>query len=190
MTNATGHGGVAEGERRAGAAGALFCFGYGYCAEALGRDLLDQGWRVYGTTRSPEKRQRMAASGVVAFLDSDVNGISAALEEAAYVLVSSAPSAEGDPTLARHGHALRKAADRLSWVGYLSTTAVYGDRGGDWVDEDSVRRPSTERGKWRVAAEDAWAAFGEETGQLGFCSFTGDRIRREPADILELSGIK
>ena len=160
MSNATGDEGAARPARPAD--GALFCFGYGYCAEALGRDLLDQGWRVCGTTRSEERRAHLEKTGIVALLDDDVKGIAAALETAECVLVSSPPSEEGDPTLRRHQQALRHVADQLSWIGYLSTTAVYGDRGGDWVDETSERRPSSARGKWRVAAEDAWAAFGDD----------------------------
>lgn len=169
MSQATGaeKGGEAVlGSQRVEAAAdrTLFCMGYGYCAEAIAGDLLHHGWRVFGTTRGVEKRERIAAAGVEALLDGDDDGVAAALEAADRVLVSPAPSAEGDPTLARHGAALRRAAERLEWVGYLSTTAVYGDRAGDWVDEESELRPASERGRWRVAAEEAWRRFGAETG--------------------------
>jgi nucleoside-diphosphate-sugar epimerase len=60
--------------------------------------------------------------------------------------------------LARHAADL--AAAGIAWVGYLSTTGVYGDRQGGWVDEESAREPVSERGRWRVAAEDAWLASG------------------------------
>ncbi|MCI4665341.1 MAG: SDR family oxidoreductase [Neomegalonema sp.] len=160
----------AEGRR-----GALFCFGYGYSAEALGRDLIEQGRRVFGTTRSEEKRQRLAQAGVEAILDDDLAAVAQGLAQCDQVLVSAGPSAAGDPTLARHGDALRREAGRLRWIGYLSTTAVYGDRGGDWVDEDSERLPATERGRWRVAAEDEWLAFGAQSGA--------------PAHLFRLAGI-
>ncbi len=142
----------------------LFCFGYGYSAEALGRDLIERGWRVFGTTRSPEKRDRVAQTGVEALIDDDLGAVAAALALSDCALVSSAPGAAGDPTLARHGDALRRAAGGLRWIGYLSTTAVYGDRAGGWVDEAAERRPATERGRQRAAAEDAWLDFGAEIG--------------------------
>ena len=68
------------------------------------------------------------------------------------------PRAGADPILERYGAALRAASP--AWVGYLSTTAVYGDRRGAWVDEDSALRPVSDRGAARVAAESAWAALG------------------------------
>ncbi len=51
------------------------------------------------------------------------------------------------------------AAPNLRWIGYLSTTAVYGDHGGGWVDETTPLTPATKRGEWRVAAERAWQDF-------------------------------
>lgn len=165
MSDATGAESDLDLRAEAGSAPqTLFCFGYGYSAEALGRDLIERGWRVYGTTRTQEKRARLLEAGVEALLDADEAGVAAALKDASRVLVSAGPSAAGDPTLARHGAALRAAAAGLDWVGYLSTTAVYGDRGGAWVDEEAEPRPATERGAWRVAAEEAWRDFARETG--------------------------
>jgi nucleoside-diphosphate-sugar epimerase len=69
-----------------------------------------------------------------------------------------APDGGGDPVLARHGADL--AAARPDWVGYLSTTGVYGDHQGGWVDEATPLTPSTARGLARVQAEAAWAALG------------------------------
>ena len=77
---------------------------------------------------------------------------------ASHVLVSVPPDAAGDPVLRRLGPAL--AAARPRWVGYLSTTGVYGDHGGGWVDEDAALDPINERSRWRVAAERAWLATG------------------------------
>jgi nucleoside-diphosphate-sugar epimerase len=66
--------------------------------------------------------------------------------------------AHGDPVLARYAAAIA-AAPRLRWIGYLSSTVVYGDRGGGWVDEDTPPAPSQTRGHRRLAAETAWSAF-------------------------------
>lgn len=134
----------------------LLSIGHGYSAEALARRLLPQGWRVIGTTRRPEKARRMAAAGVEALL---LPGpLEAALAEATHVLVSVAPDETGDPILRDHLEELRAA--RPVWVGYLSTTAVYGDHAGSWVDEETALTPSTARGHARVAAERGWSGLG------------------------------
>jgi nucleoside-diphosphate-sugar epimerase len=77
------------------------------------------------------------------------------LQGVTHILVSVPPDAGGDPVLDRHGDDLA-ALPTLAWLGYLSTTGVYGDRGGDWVDETSPLLPTGERGRRRVAAETAW----------------------------------
>jgi len=81
-----------------------------------------------------------------------------ALARASHLLSSVAPDGEGDPVLRALGPQI--AAANLDWVGYLSTTGVYGDHGGDWVDEDTALTPATARGRARVAAEADWQALG------------------------------
>ena len=82
-----------------------------------------------------------------------------ALSKASHVLCSAGPEAEGDPVLALLRDQIARAAPRLEWVGYLSTTGVYGDHEGEWVDEDTPLTPSTRRGKMRVEAEQAWQSL-------------------------------
>ena len=134
----------------------LLSIGHGYSAEALARRLLPQGWRVIGTTRRPDKAQRMAARGVEAVLLP--GSLADALRVATHVLVSVAPEEAGDPILRDHMAELRAA--RPEWVGYLSTTAVYGDHAGGWVDEETALTPTTARGHARVAAEMGWSDLG------------------------------
>ena len=130
----------------------LLCLGYGYSARALARRLVAQGWRVVGTIRSEDKADAVRADGVEPLLwPCDLE---AALDGVSHVLSSIAPDAEGDPVL-REGRAALEAA-RPKWVGYLSTTGVYGDHGGGWVDEETPTGPATERGKRRVLAEQEW----------------------------------
>jgi len=100
----------------------------------------------------------MRASGVAALLWEDAAAVARAIAAADHILVSLPPGDNGDPVLARHAAALADAAPR--WVGYLSTTGVYGDRAGGWVDEESAIAPATERGRRRAAAEAAWLATG------------------------------
>jgi nucleoside-diphosphate-sugar epimerase len=134
----------------------LLSLGHGYTASALARRLLAQGgWRVIGTVRSPDRAEEVRATGVEPLLWPGDPG--PALEQATHVLVSAAPDAAGDPFLRA---APQIAAARPSWVGYLSTTAVYGDHQGGWVDEETPLTPGTERGHWRVRAEGEWRASG------------------------------
>jgi nucleoside-diphosphate-sugar epimerase len=142
----------------------LFCFGLGYSALAFARRLQAAGWRVVGTCRDPARAASFAAAGIEALpFDRDRRLADAArrLAEADAVLSSVPPDAAGDPVLDCHAADLANAAagGRLRWVGYLSTTGVYGDRGGGWVDESSALRPSGERGRRRVAAEEGWLAL-------------------------------
>ncbi len=130
----------------------LLCLGYGYSAQALARWLMPQGWRVIGTTRSAEKAEALRNEGVEPLLWPCEFG--AALKGVSHVLTSIAPDAEGDPVLREGRAALEKA--RLEWVGYLSTTGVYGDHDGGWVDEDTPTGAATERGQRRVLAEQEW----------------------------------
>jgi nucleoside-diphosphate-sugar epimerase len=144
-------------------AGALLSIGHGYSAAALADRLIPQGWTVAGTSRRPEGRGGMAAAGV-APLSWPLEDPDSALDAATHVLVSVAPDRDGDPVLRALGPALTARAGRLAWVGYLSTTGVYGDRGGDWVDEGSALTPATARGRARVAAEAGWMGLWRDQG--------------------------
>jgi nucleoside-diphosphate-sugar epimerase len=135
----------------------LLNLGHGYSAARFAASL-PGGWRVLGATRSAEKAAAMAVAGFEPVDWGDRSAVAAAIAEASHVLVSAAPDSGGDPVLARHVGDL--AAAGIAWVGYFSTTGVYGDRQGGWVDEESAREPVSERGRWRVAAEDAWLASG------------------------------
>lgn len=134
----------------------LLSIGHGFSARALAPMLIRRGWRVIGTTRSPAKFGLLERQGVEPL---QWPGSALPLEKATHLLTSVAPNDAGDPVLNEIGDRLRKA-EHLEWAGYLSTTGVYGDQGGDWVDEDAPLTPSTKRGKARVAAEAAWADLG------------------------------
>ncbi|MXX89046.1 MAG: SDR family oxidoreductase [Boseongicola sp. SB0677_bin_26] len=134
----------------------LLSIGHGFSARALARLLLGKGWRVIGTTRSAEKADTLRGEGVDAL---KWPGEPLPLAEATHLLVSVAPVGSGDPVLELAGNQI-SAARHLQWAGYLSTTAVYGDHKGGWVDETTPLAPSTERGKARARAESLWAALG------------------------------
>ena len=134
----------------------LLCFGMGYSATALARRLGDD-WKVTGTYRSPEAKAVLAAAGYgqVPF-DGSAALPPRALDGVTHLLMSIAPGKDGDPVLSQCADQIIAQAGRLDWAGYLSTTGVYGDRAGGWVDETSDLIPSTERGKRRLEAENGW----------------------------------
>jgi len=141
----------------------ILVFGYGYTARVIGQELNAEGWRVIGTTRSADKAAAMKAAGIEAVLW-PAEDITEALTAATHILLSAAPSEGGDPVLTALEDEIRQRAGQYKWVGYLSTTAVYGDRDGGWVDETSALTPATRRGQLRADAEQAWLDLGAETG--------------------------
>lgn len=141
----------------------LLSFGHGYSARALARLLVAEGWTVIGTTRSPEKAERLRAEGVEPLVWPGAD-VTPALARATHLLTSVSPDGDGDPVLRQAGTEIAEAAEHLDWVGYLSTTGVYGDHAGGWVDEDTPLTPSTARGAARVAAEAEWRALAGRSG--------------------------
>lgn len=142
-----------------GLSGKLLCFGFGYSAQTLAKRLLAKGFEIVGTSREPGKR---GLPGV------DIQPFSRtqplpdqAFDGVTHVLTSVVPDAEGDPVL--DVHAAQLVAAELSWVGYLGTTGVYGDRQGAWVDEASPTTPSLDRSGRRDRAEQAWLGSGLPT---------------------------
>ena len=133
----------------------LLSFGHGFSAQALSRLIAGNGWRVTGTTRSAERADVVKASGAAALIWPGAS-ISDALASADALLISAAPGRDGDPVLAELKEEIAKRADQFDWVGYLSTTGVYGDHKGGWVDEGTALSPATQRGQARVEAEAAW----------------------------------
>jgi nucleoside-diphosphate-sugar epimerase len=142
----------------------LFCFGLGYTALALARALKapNGDWRVTGTVRDVSHADEAKALGLeIVIFDRDhpIADLDRRLATATHLLSAVPPDEHGDPVLEVHGAALAKAAPNLNWIGYLSTTGVYGDRQGGWVDETSALIPTGERGRRRLDAETGWLAL-------------------------------
>lgn len=146
----------------------LFCFGLGFSALTLARDLRADGWAVAGTCRTTGKRAKLRDDGIDAHLfdgTAPLGGAGAqALARADHLLISVPPGADGDSVLTMAGDAITRTASRFRWAGYLSTTGVYGDTGGAVVTEDSPLAPTSPRGEYRVAAEAAWLELGGACG--------------------------
>lgn len=137
----------------------LLCLGYGYTAQALSRRLREKGWRIAATARSAEKAAALKAERIAAF-SWDERGLDpAAFERADALLVSTPPGEAGCPAFAAAAGMLAGSAPDLSWIGYLSSNGVYGDHGGDWIDEATPVSPGTDRGSARAEAEARWSAL-------------------------------
>ncbi|MGD1935689.1 MAG: SDR family oxidoreductase [Candidatus Phaeomarinobacter sp.] len=135
----------------------LFCFGLGFSATVFARQMQQQGWQVAGTCRTEEKEATLRADGIEAFLfgDAPLADPASALAGTTHLLASVPPGDDGDPVLKAHREDI-KAVTGLEWISYLSTTGVYGDRRGGYVNETSMLLPTTDRGKKRVRAELIW----------------------------------
>ncbi len=155
----------------------LFCFGLGYSGRALARRVLAQGWAVAGTGRSEAGLADLAALGVEVFRFDRTRPLDfgRALAGTTHLLTSVPPDEAGDAVLDIHGGALAALAPPVAWAGYLSTTGVYGDTGGAWVDETAPVRPSGARQRRRAEAERAWLTLWSE--------------HRLPVHVFRLAGI-
>ena len=146
--------------------GRLYIVGLGFSGLVVAKRAKAEGWTIAGSVTSAEKAAQLAAEGIEAEV---LSPASQTLRSATHVLSTVPPQAAGDPVLP-----LVRAA-RPRWFGYLSTTGVYGDTGGGWVDETAVPNPGQARSRHRLAAEQAWRAMARE--------------RRAPLDIFRLPAI-
>jgi nucleoside-diphosphate-sugar epimerase len=129
----------------------LTLVGLGYTGLAIAARAARGGWRVTATARDPSALRAPPGVALARFADPSW------LAEATHLVVTAPPGEAGDPVWAAHAAALQAAP--LSWVGYVSTTGVYGDRGGGWVDEATPPAPGQPRSARRRAAELQWEAL-------------------------------
>ncbi|MET0293563.1 MAG: NAD-dependent epimerase/dehydratase family protein [Phenylobacterium sp.] len=142
----------------------LFVFGYGFSARALAARLAPGGWRIAASARSAAGADQLAAAGVEPVLLDDEAALTAALTRSRAVLVTAPPGPEGCPGLAALAPALARGGAFPDWIGYLSTTGVYGDRQGGWVFETSRLAAISAEGARRVGAERDWLDVGRGMG--------------------------
>ena len=157
----------------------LFCFGYGYVAEHLAKKLKeeDPSWQICGTTRDSDRLNAMRESGMKAYIYSDTHPFNDPLfilDGVTHILISIPPNAQGDVVFQTHERDILQIPS-IRWIGYCSSTSVYGNRDGEWVDETSEVRPTSERGSKRARAESAWLKM--------------RRIAGIPINIFRLAGI-
>lgn len=145
----------------------LFCFGLGYSAKNLSEVLHRRGWQISGTSRNLQSVAKINEAGFTGYLFNDeTHPEKSMLDGVTHVLLSIPPNAKGDPVYLALKDEIAERAGQFDWVGYLSTTGVYGDRNGGWVDEETPVAPSTERGEKRVLAEKQWLDLFETAGLM------------------------
>ncbi|GLT41100.1 hypothetical protein SLA2020_151900 [Shorea laevis] len=147
----------------------MFILGMGFVAQFLARELRNEGWVVSGTCTSMKKKRELEQNGFDVYLfdanEPEVRNMNS-LKCYTHLLVSiPLLMGIGDPVL-QHGEFLRSAMmdGNLQWVGYLSSTSVYGDCGGAYVDEDHPTSPTNELARLRLAAEEGWLNLGHDLG--------------------------
>ena len=139
----------------------LFCFGYGYVCHHLADRLRLYDWEIAGTTTDTDKKDRMIESGVNAYVFDTSRPLvdpTSALKDVTHILLSVPPTNAGDIVFDLHSADIAELPS-LEWIGYLSTTAVYGNRDGKWVDETSDTSPTSRRGSLRLKAEQQWLSL-------------------------------
>jgi len=157
----------------------LFCYGYGYVAQHLIETLKkqDPSWEFIVTTTNRQKLSDIRDQGLKAFLFSDempFNDPLFAMEGVTHILISTPAKDDGDIVFKTHARDILNIST-VKWIGYLSSTSVYGNRDGAWVDETSELRPTSKRGSKRVKAENQWLKL--------------RRLVGIPINIFRLSGI-
>jgi len=142
----------------------LLLFGPGYVGLKLAEELKASGWTVAGTARTPEKARRLEQLGVEAVDPMEPSDLQEQVIRATAILVTAPPEESGCPGLNALVPAIARAAAFPDWIGYLSSTGVYGDRAGRWVFEGSPLLARSLEGARRVAAERDWLEVGRGMG--------------------------
>ncbi len=138
-----------------------FIFGFGYTAKTLAPKLIAHGFKVIGTSRTPDEQEQNNLD--IKLIDFDSPDIENYLSLATHLLICIPPtSTMRDIVLIKYDDLIKNQAPYLKWVGYLSSTGVYGNHEGNWVNEESECIPRTPTGIARLKAEQAWHSFAQE----------------------------
>ncbi len=131
----------------------MLFLGFGFSAQALAKRLNPNLWTITGTSRTREGADHISALGYNGVVFGEMTKLPVSVT---HIVTSVPPGAAGDPVLLSLQAELQRHAKTIKWLAYLSTTGVYGDHAGGWVDENTALTPNTERGQRRLDAETAW----------------------------------
>lgn len=143
---------------------ALLIFGGGYVGLAAAQEAIRRGGRAGATSRDPDRRAELTAAGVAAVDPADAEALTAAVAACSAILITAAPDGAGCPGLKALVPALAASGAYPDWIGYVSSTAVYGDRAGSWAFEDDELNAASVEGARRVRAERDWLDAGRGMG--------------------------
>lgn len=143
---------------------ALLVFGGGYVGTATARAIIANGGKASATSRDPARRGALQAAGIDPIDPADDKALNAAVKSATAILITAGPDAGGCPGARALIPALSAAGAWPDWIGYLSSTAVYGDRDGGWVFEGDALNAASVEGARRVRAEADWLDAGRGMG--------------------------
>ncbi|QEY51884.1 SDR family oxidoreductase [Legionella longbeachae] len=137
----------------------FFIFGFGYTANRFAQKLIQLGFNVIGTTRQ-ERKKATSYPPAITLIDFESSDIDFYLSQTTHILIS-IPPAEGmdDLVLSYYSALIKRHATHIEWIGYLSSTGVYGDHQGNWVNEESICRPNSTSAIIRWEAEKAWISY-------------------------------
>lgn len=170
----------------------LLIFGGGWLGRAVGAEVLKCGGTAVATSRDAATRDALEAEGLTAVDPGDAAALAEAVGQATALLVTAPPTAEGCPGLEALAPALETA--RPDWIGYVSSTAVYGDRDGGWAFEDDALNAATLQGARRVRAEQDWLDSGDRVHVFRLPALYGpgrsglDRLRNGEARMVRKPG--
>ena len=140
----------------------MLVFGLGYSAHFIAKNLSESGFHIVGTTRHNQNKKNQSDS-FIQYIDFDTPNVKKHLASTTHILISTPPSSSiGDPVLASFSDLLKESASHIQWLGYLSSTGVYGDHQGQWVDETAASIALGPQGQLRLHAEQAWTRFATE----------------------------
>lgn len=174
----------------------VLILGAGFSGSAIATAFLPLAQSVTGTTRSEDKLAGLRTLGIDALVYDGVTispELAVVMKRTTHLIQSIAPARDGDPMMRPGASSLATLMPNLKWAGYLSTVGVYGDHRGAWVAEDASLEPVSARSVERVAAEQAWLAFGQASnipvavlrlsgiygpGRNAFCNLAAGTARR------------
>ena len=138
----------------------VFCFGFGQVAEFFINKLIQEkkDFDLSITSRQGTHQIQINNLKVYSFQFSHEefdSSIKKQIEEANYILIS-IPPIDGRDIVANYLDKNLKNTKNCKWITYLSATSVYGDHKGEWVNENSITKPTSSNGLSRLAAENIW----------------------------------
>ena len=146
----------------------LLIFGGGWLGRAVGAEALRRGGTAAATSRDPATRETLAAEGLTPVDPADVAALAEAVGAARAIVITAPPTEAGCPGLQALIPAITASGAWPDWIGYVSSTAVYGDRDGGWAFEDDALNAATLQGARRVRAERDWLDAGRgQNGESG-----------------------